>query len=50
MATGEYARRTLWLLLSTDKRRKLSWLGNVCHPDALPNITLQGTVDGTRGR
>jgi hypothetical protein len=38
------------LLLSTVKRRKLSWFGHVCRHDALPKIILQGTVDGKRRR
>ena len=37
-------------LLSTVKRRKLSWFGHVCRHDTLPNIILQGTVDGRRRR
>ena len=36
------------LLLSTVKRRKLSWFGHVCRRDTLPNITLQGTVNDRR--
>ena len=35
------------LLLSTVKRHKLSWFGR---HDTLPNIILQGTVDGNRRR
>ena len=38
------------LLLSTVKRRKLSWFGHVCRHDTLPMIILQGTVDGSRRR
>ena len=37
-------------LLSTIKRRKLSWLGHVCRHGTLPKITLQGIVDGSRRR
>ena len=36
------------LLLSTEKRYKLSWYGHVCHHDSLPKIILQGTADGDR--
>ena len=40
------------LLLSTFKRRRLSWFGHVCRHATLPKIILQGTVDGSccRGR
>ena len=38
------------LLLSTVKRRKLSWLGHVCRHNTLPNIILQRRVDGSRRR
>ena len=38
------------LLLSTVKRRKLSWFGHVCRHDTLPKIILQGSVDGKRRR
>ena len=38
------------LLLSTVKRRKLSWLGHVCRNDTLPKIIQQGSVDGRRRR
>ena len=38
------------LLLSTIKRRKLSWFGHVCRHDMLPKIILQGTVDGSHRR
>ena len=34
------------LLLSTVKRRKLSWFNHVCRHDTLPKIIRQGTVDG----
>ena len=37
-------------LLSTVKRRKLSWFCHVCRHDMLPNIMLQGTVDGSGRR
>ena len=33
------------VLLSTVKRRNLSWFGHVCHQDWLPKIILQRTVD-----
>jgi hypothetical protein len=33
------------LLLSTVKRRKLSWFGHVCRHDTLPKIILDGPVD-----
>ena len=36
------------LLLSTAKRRKLSWFGHVCRHDTLPKIILKGTVDRRR--
>ena len=35
------------LLLSTVKRRKLSWFVHVCRQDTLPKIILQGTVGGS---
>ena len=38
------------LLLVTVMRRKLSWFGHVCRHDTLPEIMLQGTVDGWRRR
>ena len=40
------------LLLSTVKRRKLSWFSHVRRYDMLPTIILQETVDGShcRGR
>ena len=38
------------LLLSTVKRRKLSWFGHARRHDTLPKIILQGTVDGGRRR
>ena len=38
------------LLLSTVKRRKLSWFGHVGRHDMLPKIILQGTVDCSRRR
>ena len=38
------------LLLSTVKRRKLSWFGHICRPLTLPKIKLQGSVDGRRRR
>ena len=34
------------LLLSTAKRRKLSWFGHVCRHDTLPKIIIRGKVDG----
>ena len=37
-------------LLSTVKRRKLSWLGHVCRHDTLPKIILQGSMDRRRRR
>ena len=37
--------RPLDLLLSTVKRRKLSWFDHVCHHDTLPKIILHGCVD-----
>ena len=38
------------LLLSTVKRRKLSWFSHVCRHDTLSKIILQGSVDGRRLR
>ena len=38
------------LLLSTVKRRKLSWFGRLGRHDTLPKFMLQGTVDGRRHR
>ena len=35
------------LVMSTIKRRKLSWFSHVCH-DTQPKIILQGTVNGAR--
>ena len=34
------------LLLSTAKRRKLSWFGHVCRHDTLLKTILEGTLDG----
>ena len=38
------------LLLSTVKRRKLSWFGHICRHDTLLKFMLQGYVDGRRRR
>ena len=35
-------------LLSTVKRRKISWFGHVCKYDMLPKTKLQTTVKGGR--
>ena len=38
------------LLLSTVKRRKLSWFRHVCYHDTLPKILVHGSVDAGRRR
>ena len=48
MATSQYSRQTPGAF--TANRRKTSWFGHVCRHDTLPNIILQGTVDGRRRR
>ena len=55
--TNEYERQHInvlagrqELLLSTVKRRTLSWFGHVCRHDTVPKIMLHGTADGSRRR
>ena len=48
--TNEYIWQRQELLLSTVKRRKLTWFGHVCRHDTLPNIIQQVTVAGRRRR
>ena len=37
-------------LLSTIKRRKLTYFGHICRHEILTNTILQGKMEGTRGR
>ena len=36
--------------LATAKHRKLKWYGHVTRSDGLTKVTLQGTIEGKRGR